>query len=403
MIDVAKYEVKLSLDGVLVGDIRELAENLTWKRCRTKIGVDSISFTLNDTKLAKWCEERGTSVASLLKPLALDCQLVRNGAPIVGGYLATMPSYQPKGNSASLAMKFDGYINYLANVYLSPGATATGKMGDLIKAWVETAEARSTVAGKGFGFKSGVISDMAVVTSTFENYKDIKGAIADRCDNTSGAGPFEFYVHPDRTYDVIKSSDFGEEITDYIIEYPTIINAVSATSISAKEISGFASTVIGIGSGEVSGDEAENTAITVSQTNSSAVSEYGYAEKILQNSSVSTPEVLERNVATALSAASSLQWQPELKLSGRTVNPTPTGRYKIWIGDTVTVQNNQDQTGMTSGKFRVNSLQVAVKSTGAEEITPTLSRSEAINTSSFASEWVRMQNELLNLKTAKSS
>lgn len=401
MIEVAKYEVKLSLNGLLVGDIRELAENLTWKRCRTKIGVDSISFTLNDTKLAKWCEERGTMIVDLLKPLALDCQLVRDGTPIVGGYLATMPSYQPKGNNASLALKFDGYINYLANVHLPPGTTMTGKMGDVVKTWVEIAEARSIAAGKGFGFKPGAISDMALVTSTFENYKDIKGAIADRCDNVSGAGPFEFYVHPDRTFDVIKSSDFGEEITDYIIEYPTIINAVSATSISAKEVSGFASTIIGIGSGEVSGDESEDTAITVSQTNSSAVEEYGYAEKILQNSSVSTLEVLERNVATALSASSSLQWQPELKLSGRTVSPTPSGGYKIWIGDTITVQNNQDRTGMTSGKFRVNSLQVSVKSTGAEEITPSLSRSEAINTSSFANEWVRMQNELLNLKTAK--
>lgn len=400
MINVAAYEVELRLNGVLIGNIREHAQNLTWTRKRTKIGVDSISFTLNDIELARWCEQRGTTVADILKPLALDCRVIRNGVPVVGGYLATMPSYQPKGNSANLAMKFDGYINYLANVYLSPGITATGKMGDLVKAWVAIAEDRATKAGKGFGFTVGKISDMAVVQSTFENYKAIKSAITDRCDNTSGAGPFEFYVHPDQTFDVIEDSEFGDEITDYIIEYPMLINAVSATSMSAKEINGFASTVIGIGSGQVSGDTSKETAITDVQTNSEAVAEYGYAEKILQNSSVSSQDVLANNVATELAATSNMQWQPELKLSGRTVNPTPSGEYKIWIGDTVTVQNNQDQTGMTSGKFRVNSLQVSVKNTGAEEITPSLSRGEAVNINSFATEWVRMQNELLNLKTA---
>lgn len=401
MINIASYEVELRLNGTLIGNIREHAQNLTWSRNRTKIGVDSISFTVNDIELARWCAMRGTTVAEILKPLALDCRVIRNGVPVAGGYLATMPSYQPQGNSANLALKFDGYINYLANVYLNPGETTTGKMGDIIKGWVTIAENRAIAAGKGFGFTAGKISDMAVVQSTFENYKDIKGAIADRCDNTSGAGPFEFYVHPDRTYDIIKDSEFGEEITDYIIEYPMLINAISATSISAKEINGFASTVIGIGSGEVSGTEGAETAITETQTNSEAVLEYGYAEKVLQNSSISTPEVLARNVARELNSVSNMQWQPELKLSGRTVNPTPTGENKIWIGDTVTVQNNQDQTGMTSGKFRVNSLKVSVKNTGAEEITPSLSRGEAINNSSFATEWVRMQNELLNLKTAK--
>lgn len=400
MMNPATYELELRLDGVLIGDVREIAESLVWTRKRTRIGVDSISFTLNDQLFAEWCKMRSTTVGDLLRPLALDCRVVRNGVLVVGGFLATMPSYQPKGSSASLAMKFDGYINYLAKVYLNPGIKLTGKMGDIIKAWITVAEDRATKAGKGFGFQPGVISDMATVESSFQNYKDIKSAIADRCDNVTGAGPFEVYFHPDRTYDVIKDVDFGDEITDYIIEYPTVLNAPSATSISAKEISGFASTVIGIGSGEVSGSEESNTAITDVQTNSEAVQKYGYAEEVLQESSVSQAETLARNVASELAGVSNMQWQPEIKMSGRHVNPTPGGERKIWIGDTVKLQNNEDQTGMTNGDFRVNALQVSVKATGAEEITPSLSRGDAINTTSFAKEFVRMQSELLALKTA---
>lgn len=400
MINIPTYEVELRLNGTLIGNVRELAQNLTWTRKRTRVGVDSITFTLNDLLFARWCEMRATSVGELLKPLALDCRVIRNGVAVAGGFLATMPSYQPKGTSANLSMKFEGYINYLAKVYLNPGIKTTAKMGDLIRAWVTIAENRAENAGKAFGFTPGVISDMTTVESSFQNYKDIKGAIVDRCDNITGAGPFEFYVHPDRTYDIIKDNDFGDVITDYTIQYPTLRNVPSATSISAKEITGFASTVIGIGAGEVSGEEGEQTAITDIQTNNEAVLEYGYAEKILQESSVSAQETLARNVASELASTSNMQWQPELKMSGAQVNPTPAGEKKIWIGDTVTLQNNQDQTGMTSGEFRVNALQVSVKNTGAEEITPSLSRGDAVNTNSFAKEWVRMQNELLALKTA---
>lgn len=400
MFETAKYEVELRLNGTLIGDVRELAENLQWSRKRTRVGVDSISFTLNDKLLADWCAMRGVSVAELLKPLALDCRIVRNGVPVVGGFLATMPAYQPKGVSASLSMKFDGYLNYLANVYLNPGTQLTGKMGDIVKSWISLAENRATNAGKAFGFQPGKISNMETVESSFQNYKDIKGAITDRCDNVTGAGPFDVFFHPDRTYDVIKDSEFGEEITDYIINYPTQLNSPAATSISASEITGFASVVIGIGSGQVSGEEATDTAITDVQTNNVAVLEYGYAEKILQQSSVSNADTLARNVASELSATSAMQWQPTIKMTSKYVQPSPTGNNRIWIGDTITLQNNQDLTEMTSGKFRVDSLSVSVKNTGAEEITPTLSRGNAINTNGFAQEWVRMQNELLALKTA---
>lgn len=399
---VAKYEVELRVDGRLIGNIRDLAEGLKWSRQRTRMGVDSISFTLNDRLFAKWCAERGTTIAEILRPLALDCRIVRNGVAVVGGYLATMPAYAAQGQSASLSLNFDGYINYLANVYLYPQAANSGRMELLIQRWINTAETRATAAGKGFGFKPGKMSTMAIVSQSVENYTSIKDIITNRCDNTTGAGPFDFYVHPDRTYDVIKDSDFGDTILDYIIQYPTRLNGVAATTISAKEVSGFASTVIGIGSGEVAeSGSSGDTAIVSIQTNANAVKAYGYAETTLQESSVSVQDTLDRNTATELRNRSSMVWQPEIKLLGTQVNPTPEGPYKIWIGDTVTLQNAEDYTGMTSGNFRVNSLEVSVDANGAEEIVPTLSRGDAINTNSFAKDFMRMQKELLALKTAR--
>ena len=80
------YKVELRLNGKLIGDCRKIAESLTWtKRC-TKMGVDAISFTVNDFVFSEWCEERGVSLVDILKPLALDCRIVRNGITMVGDY-----------------------------------------------------------------------------------------------------------------------------------------------------------------------------------------------------------------------------------------------------------------------------------------------------------------------------
>ena len=67
-------------------------------------------------------------------------------------------------------------------------------------------------------------------------------------------------------------------------------------------------------------------------------------------------------------------WKPQITLHGKQVAPKPTGTNKIWIGDTITINNAVDLTGMTNGDFRINELNVAVSSAGDELITPVLER-----------------------------
>ena len=370
----AEYRVELRLNGTLIGDVRRLAQNLTWVRRRTKVGVDEIDFTINDVLFERWLQERGWTISQVIKPMALDCRIVRNGVAVMGGFLATMPSYSPNGTSADLQLRFDGYMNLLAGVYMYPVGTQTGRMGTLIQNWITTADNRARSAGKAFGFTKGTVSSMNSVDYTFDNYKSIKDAITDRCDNTTGAGMFDVFFHPSRKYDILKDSSFGQTIKDYQIQYPARLSGVSAVTISADEVDGFASTVIGIGAGEISSDSSKNTAITKITTNSSAVRNYGYAETIYQNSSISRQSTLNDNVAAELRSVSNPIWQPQITLTGRQVSPTPTGEKKIWSGDRVTIFNTADMTGMTDGLFRVNELSVSVSDTGAELITPVLER-----------------------------
>lgn len=380
MIKVANYEVNLYLDGVLIGDCRRIAEGLNWTRKRTKFGVDSIDFTINDKLFNDWCIERGTTINQMLKPIALECRLTRNGVELVGGFLATMPSYSPLNASADLRLHFDGFLNLLGGVYIRdintnlPLGTITGPAGNLVSNMIGFADSVAEDGGKAYGFTPGNIQNLATITHTFDNYKTVKDWIADRCDNTTGAGPFDVYFHADKTYDIYASSNFGDIINDWVAFYPTLLNNTSATSISASEIGGFASAVIGVGSGEISANADENTALLSFVSDSAKASEYGYYETLYQDSSISTPIVLQRNIQADLDNASNPIWEPQITLHGIQVEPKPSGSNKIWVGDTITINNSLDLTGMTNGKFRVNELAVNVSSTNDETITPVLER-----------------------------
>lgn len=368
-----EYELELRLDGVLIGDVRRLAQNLVWERRRTINGVDSISFTLNDVLFEKWCEDRNTTIVDLLKPIALDCRVIRNGVAVCGGFLATMPAYTPNGTSANLDLQFDGYLNLLGGVYIRPTATQTAPMADIIEGWIYDADSRASTAGKAFGFTSGDLDNLATVTQTIDGYKTVKEAITDRADNITGAGIFDVYFHPDRTYDIKADNNFGVT-RSYIINYPTQLNGISAVSISAQEVDGFASHVIAIGAGEVSADAEKNTAIVSEYTNSDAVTTYGYFETLYQDSSISRQATLDGKAESQTAIQSNPMWQPEMTLSGRQIAPSPTGDNCIWIGDRITINNTEDMTGQTSGQFRVQALSVSVTGSNAENITPVLER-----------------------------
>ena len=380
MIEYAKYEVNLYINGTLVGDCRSLAQNLTYTRRRTKIGADSIDFTINDKLFNNWCLERNYTINDLLRPLALECRLVRDGVEVIGGFLATMPSYQPLQASANLSLHFDGFLNLLNGVFILdttknlPLGTITGNMNDLIVQMITLANTVSSNAGKGYGFTVGYADTMDSIINTFDNYKTVKEWLCDRCDNQTGAGPFDIYFQADKTYDIYKDENFGDNISDWVANFPTILNGTSATSLSAPEISGFSSAMLGFGAGDISPIASENTALFSSVKNNAAINKYGYYETLYQESSISVLDTLTRNLNAELAINSNPIWKPEITLHGKQVKPTPSGSNKIWIGDIITIVNTLDYTGMTNGKFRVNELKVDISISNDETITPTLER-----------------------------
>ena len=378
--NIVKYEVNLYLKGTLVGDIRAIAENLKWTRKRTQKGVDSIDFSVNDKLLSDFLEKRNYNIKQILKPYALECRLKRNGVEVIGGFLATMPAYSPLKASGQLSFSFDGYLNLLAGVYIRnkntnlPLGTINGPAGTLIKARIDDANTISSDGGAGFNLTSNTIETMASITETFDSYKTVKDWICERADNATGAGKFDIYFYADKRYDIIKDENFGHRITDWTAEYPTKITGAGVTSISANEVGGFTSAVFGLGAGETSAITKENTALNTFIKDNAVAREFGYVETLYQDSSITKQTTLNNNTQSKLNNNSIFLWQPEITLHGRQVAPTPNVECKIWIGDTITVRNTLDLTGMMNGEFRVQELSVDVSPAGDETIKPALER-----------------------------
>lgn len=372
ILSITTADEKGELIYTQIGDVREIATGLTWTKCRTNYGVDEIDFTLNDRIFSEWCAKRNTTINDMLKPYALDCQVLRDGEKLVGGYLATMPAYSPKGTSADLQMRFDGYMNLLNGVYIRPTTTTTKTANEMVSGWISDADSRARAAGKGFGFWLKSATTLASITRTFDNYKTVKEAISDLTDNIDGAGQFDVIFNADRTY--VIDDDYGRDISSWQLVYPTHLYGQSVASISAQEIQGFASHVIALGAGEVSSDSNKSTVVVSEMNDTSAVKEYGYCELMNQYSSVSTQSVLDQKANTDLANAENMQWQPQITLIGKQTPPSPTADYGLWIGDRIWLENSVDLTGMTSGKFRVNKLSVSVSGSDAEIITPELER-----------------------------
>ena len=368
----ATYRIEQRLDGTLIGDVSEIAENLTWRKGRTNSGVDEIDFTLNDHIFADWCAERNTTIQNMLKPYALDARIVRNGEDIVGGFLATMPAYQPKNDSADLQLRFDGYMNLLAGVYIRPTPTMTLPAGQMVKTWIDFAESKADGAGKPFGITAGSIQELATIQESFDNYKTVKEAIVQRCDNVNGAGPFDVIFNPDRSYYI--TNQLGRNITGWQITYPATLHGHSAMTINAQEVQGFASHIIALGAGETSSDPEKSTVAVAESTDTDAVLEFGYVEQLNQYSSISRQATLNTRADTDLSIAKAVQWNPQITLNGRQIPPSPTAEYGLWIGDQIWLENTADMTGQTSGKFRINIIEVRRSATGGETITPTMER-----------------------------
>lgn len=359
-----EYEIQLRFDGSLIGNVYPITTARSWSK--VKNGVDLIQFQVSMLKMREWCEQRGTALAEIVKPLKLDARVVRNGVPLLGAVLLEIPSYSLDNNKVDceLSFTFDGYLNIYSGIYIRPTITYTARpLNQYLVDLVNKANTRATNAGASTGVTIGTIETLGNDQNTYDSYKAVKDALTEQTDNETGAGNFDIDFTYDRQFCIYK--EMGNDRTDMVIRYPSVRGALNATSISFDAWKSLATHVIGVGAGNGVGDGG---AALVRETSAAqdafGISEYGYYEQVFQDSSISRASTLDNKISGVLEQGTRALLTPTIGIVG---NQLALGET-FWIGDRFSFENNFDPFIPTSATLRVLQLDCTIDDTGAEDL-----------------------------------
>ena len=398
------YQVILSYDHRVLGDIRKYAQDLHYVVSSSRYGVDSITFTIDMNIFSDWLNERllgfsgfsGDGLRYALKPILLDCVIQRNGEDLVGGCLIQMPHITFTNDSATLEMTFDGYMNLLDGVIIAPTPTQSKTPNQFISDWVTTANQVSTAFVGSQGGSHGFLIEydstdsivLPTIQRTYDSYKTMKEAIFEMCDNIEGAGEFDVIFLPQIRYDIIDVLRPGVSglysIPKYIIQndssisgqmslfYPAGPNGAGIVAIEIEQADDFASHAFVLGNGDTSSDPSLNTVITSEYpTTISGTYEFpAYREKIWQYSSITRQATLDGRAQSLQGHSSKIRWQPTLTLAGIHIPPSPTADNGIWIRKRIKIETDKDPLNIFARTAIVRELEVSVSSTNGEEVRP---------------------------------
>lgn len=399
-----KYSVFLFYDYKLVGDVRPLARNLRYSATSSRYGTDSISFDIDLNAFADWLKDRRVIINStmqeitlkqLLRPILLTAVVCRyrnndvnSESRQVGGVLIQMPRIDFQGGSGTLHMQFDGFMNLLDGVVFGPQATTIQSANAFISGWLTLANNRSDLyanagdALKGsngyqFYYDSANSEQLAVITRTYDNYKTVKEAIFEMCDNTEGAGEFDVIVRHVSSYkpEVVIKTDATLE-SGGVLNFPSGTSGDGVQSISIRQDDSFMSNIIVLGNGETSSNSDYNTVLAAS-ANQSVVGNIpvpAYRQKIYQYSSMTRQSTIQGRANALVAKYSKLRWRPTLTLTGSHYEPSPFNSIggedysNIWIRKKFKINVSPDPLNIFETEAVVRTISVAVAETDAETI-----------------------------------
>lgn len=360
-----QYEIQLRYAGSLIGNIYPITTARSWSK--VKNGVDQISFSVSMLKMQEWCEQRGTTLAEIVKPLKLDARVVRNGTPLLGGVLLEIPSYSLDNDKVDceIQFNFDGYLNIYSGLYIRPTLVYNQQpLNQYLVDIVNRANTRAANAGASTGVTIGHVDTLPNDQNTYDSYKAVKDALTEQTDNETGAGNFDIDFTYDRKFCIYK--EMGEDRTDLIIRYPSIRGAVNATSVSFNAWNELATHVIGVGAGNGVGDGgAAITDETTASEDAFGIAEYGYYEQVFQDSSISRQATLHNKISGILQQGTKVLLTPTIGVAGNQLDLGNT----FWIGDRFRFQNDFDPFIPTSAILRALEFDCNIDDTGAENLT----------------------------------
>lgn len=347
-----KYEIEIWNRGITkVGEIARYCQSIDLSLVRN--GVDTIDFNIDLETFESFCKRIGEDPRNVIKPLVTDIKVKRNGQYVLGGIVIENGANFNQ-NEAKMLVKCDGYLNLLADRYVT--ASYAGIEATTI-AWGLISTTQSQTNGsvgitQGSMFATGKLRD--------RNYKDqnVKDGLVNLTQLVDGN--FDFCFKYDRTFETY--AKLGNDRPDVVINYPASRIGIGASSMNIPQ-SGAAvfNRIIGKGSGF--GDEA----LTYTANNTASQVNYYLKEKITTYNDISVLQTLTDNVEGEL-----LLHKDILSLPHVTVDGSQFDLNNIGVGDRVVIQQSKYKSYPMSGYFRIEQIDVKLDENMAEDITLTV-------------------------------
>ena len=352
-IDRKVYEIRIYRDRDYIGNLGKLARELTWTVNRNpQIGYNSLQFKVDQLAFDRWCQGHGVATETLITPINTDCEIwVRNDPSaepvcVAWGYLYNYPTLVANTDALDYQFTFkDQFLKLQGADVIPNGTTYTQWYADDLESDLMLKGQQRQNAN--YGFTRGDTDRLAKIDRTYTDWKPVSEAMAEMCDNSTGAGQFDIWIDQDYKLNIKKPRGQDSGLV-FIYPYNTataqIPMSAAPTYEQAPEL---ATAILAVGSGQ--GDAA----VSVLVKDTDAIAKYGYIEKYQQYSSITQEGTLQQKALADLQNAIYPDPAPTISVNGVFINWENFG-----VGDRIDYVNNTAVNYGLAGHVRVKTITV---------------------------------------------
>ena len=329
------YEVRLFRNRDYLGDLGKLARDLTWTVHRNpQVGYNTLSFKVDQQAFDQWCKGTGVETEDVIRPINTDCQIWVRHTPdaepvcVAHGYLYAMPAGIANGDAIDYQFEFKDQFLKLAGASRIPNGTRyTLPANQMVMHIISDAQIRQDPYR--YKFTVGLNPTLPTITRQYNDWKPVSEAVAEMCDNSTGAGQFDVWIDQDYKVNVAKPRGKDSGLVFRYPYDPTLTMIPMASMPTYDQIPELMTAIRAVGEGQ--GDAA----ISVLIKDNDAIAKYGYIEGYQQYSSIESESVLQQKAQADLDNAISPNPAPVISVNGVFINWEDFG-----VGDLITYMND---------------------------------------------------------------
>lgn len=353
IIDQKVYEIRIYRNRDYIGNLGRIARDISWTVNRNpQIGYNTLTFKVDQLAFDKWCQSHGVETGTIIMPIKTDCELWVRHTPtaepvcVAWGYLYAYPTLVANTDALDYQFEFkDQFLKLQGADPIPNGTTYTQWYGDDLATDLMLKGQQRQNAD--YGFTRGTTQRLAKIDRTYNDWKPVSEAMAEMCDNSTGAGQFDMWIDQDYKLNIAQPRGKDSGLV-FIYPYnPATSQIPMSAAPTYEQAPELATAILAVGSGQ--GDAA----VSVLVKDDDAIERYGYIEQYKQYSSIEQKATLQQKALADLDNAIYPDPAPTISVNGVFINWENFG-----VGDRIDYVNNVAVSYGLAGHVRVATITV---------------------------------------------